>query len=223
MTKLEAVSFQNNFLSDFPDFGDATATVRFLYINDNKITFIDKHRLERFAKLRLLNLTGNRLFSIPDFTKLPFKGPIKISLMSNMISKLDPNVLQVYNVSDTLTIDLDKNPIHCDCRIQHVAMFPVTQSSNWTKTIHNLSCMTPANLKGMAVFGIELQRMICAGWCHYACYFYVYRTASLQHVSSELTFLLNVVTIDQSTDSCLSIRSTWKFYNSLMAVEVHYK
>ncbi|CAF1412107.1 unnamed protein product [Adineta ricciae] len=85
-----------------------------LHLRDNQIEFIDSNTFQH-TNLQFLDLRNNSLKSFPLLTKLNETLQI-LSLRRNQICTIDTSALNFYR--NLLTLELDQNPLHCDCRME---------------------------------------------------------------------------------------------------------
>ncbi|UJR23394.1 hypothetical protein I4U23_026402 [Adineta vaga] len=85
-----------------------------LHLRDNQIEVIDSNTFQH-TRLQSLDLRNNSLKIFPLLTKLNETLQI-LSLRRNQLCTIEMNSLNFY--SNLLTLELDQNPLHCDCRME---------------------------------------------------------------------------------------------------------
>ena len=82
---LNTVSIQDTDLAEFPDFGDAKASLGSLFLARNKITVVDPVLLQAMPKIIQIYLTDNLLTTFPDIRSL-VPGPVTaLNLFGNSL------------------------------------------------------------------------------------------------------------------------------------------
>ncbi|CAF4003224.1 unnamed protein product [Adineta steineri] len=114
--KLKQLNLDGNYLGTKIDkkiFSNLVSLER-LHLRDNQIEFIDYNTFQN-TRLQSLDLRNNSLKTFPLLIKLNETLQI-LSLRRNQLCTIEKHSLNFYH--NLLTLELDQNPLHCDCRME---------------------------------------------------------------------------------------------------------
>ena len=163
MTKLHYLTLWENNLESFPDFGEAAPSLVYIDLRENQICTLNSQYLENLASLADLDLSQNQFTSIADFTTLPCPSCVAVSLMYNLITSVELITVLSYKFKNLPLINIGKNPIICDCKMQWMEISLATGLMNWTDNLLNLKCAQPSNIKNVQVSELAFTSFECDG------------------------------------------------------------
>jgi hypothetical protein len=119
--------------------------------------------LKNIPKLSKLNLTDNAITFIPAYAFTGIRFIDLIDLSNNQISAIEDNAFPADFVwcDDTACIQLDNNPLNCDCNLASFRSFAEKikgDRSDW-------KCAKPNNVAGKSLMSLKIDQFCCNSTC----------------------------------------------------------
>ena len=130
----------------------------YLSLSRNQISIISEHDATFFHNLTYLDLSSNHLTSIDN---LQYLTNLKILyLNNNQIGTIPKSFLSKSKLSYLRKIKLNQNPLVCDCNIEPLAKWLLTDKvvylQYYKKDDRNYCCVLPDSKRGLSITEIDL-------------------------------------------------------------------
>ena len=155
---LQALTLASNKIKsiDKMRLNDTIPNIVNLDFRSNLIQTVLKASFEFLSKLRVLDLSGNQMYSVDGIMNLPVMETLTwLSVSDNFITEIPSNFVQRLNIS-LRTLDISGNPFSCKCSIEPFRKWILSDTSIFLNPNHLYKCKTPTELAGMSVTEIHL-------------------------------------------------------------------
>ncbi|XP_078389838.1 uncharacterized protein LOC144671696 [Cetorhinus maximus] len=182
---IEKLDLSSNSLTTIPNFGNLRNLTK-LILDDNKISALPEGVFDDLATLEELSIKGNAIQVIPEHIFDPLENLRYLTLSANKIERIPNNSLinlrslTTLDVSNNelrtvpqdfiersalLCLNLDNNPWHCDCDIQHLTEWMKLKENEMhcdegTINVTGAICSSPATMRRLPLIQLPLLE-----WC----------------------------------------------------------
>ncbi|XP_054727146.1 protein toll-like [Anastrepha obliqua] len=139
-----------------------------LNLRNNSIKYLHKDWRAQLLALRKLDLSYNKIHAFADHDlRFISRNGLEVNLTHNLIEQIDFKTIKnfiLFNDAKAILIDLNSNPIYCDCVLFRFLKFMFGDSKKLTKIkiiANNLKCVGPSTLKGKGVMDLSLTELFC--------------------------------------------------------------
>ncbi|KRX88469.1 Carboxypeptidase N subunit 2 [Trichinella pseudospiralis] len=182
-SRLEQINLCNNGFQQFQSsmLVSSQKTISKLSLCGNQLRFVDDQMTKDMYKLNLLDLSDNRIETLPIHLPSQFSNLVLLNLSGNAISTLHPEhmhslkKLKVLDISRCkltqlpgymldLTNSFDQiylhdNPWSCRCEVGPLKKF--LQKNKHKHSLRQVQCITPKDMQGLSVISIDEQNSNC--------------------------------------------------------------
>ncbi|KRY59485.1 Carboxypeptidase N subunit 2 [Trichinella britovi] len=182
-SRLEHINLCNNGFRQFQSsmLVSSRKTISKLNLCGNQLRFVDDQMTKEMYKLNLLDLSDNRIETLPIHLPSQFSNLLLLNLSGNAISTLHPEhmrtlkKLKILDISRCkltqlpgylldLTYSFDQiylhdNPWNCRCEVGPLKKF--LQKNKHKHSLRQVQCITPKDMQGLSVISIDEQHSDC--------------------------------------------------------------
>ncbi|KRX20764.1 Carboxypeptidase N subunit 2 [Trichinella nelsoni] len=182
-SRLEHINLCNNGFRQFQSsmLVSSRKTISKLNLCGNQLRFVDDQMTKEMYKLNLLDLSDNRIETLPIHLPSQFSNLLLLNLSGNAISTLHPEhmrtlkKLKILDISRCkltqlpgylldLTYSFDQiylhdNPWSCRCEVGPLKKF--LQKNKHKHSLRQVQCITPKDMQGLSVISIDEQHSDC--------------------------------------------------------------
>lgn len=132
-------------------------------LRNNSINMIFNDWMYNNPNLKELDLSYNNFTSL-DQSELQFANEIKVNLEDNQISEINFHDVNTIQFTNTVHIQLDRNPLTCDCNLYDFVKYVNSAASNEKKlriNTTNLYCNDLNDVGDTNISDLELRDLVC--------------------------------------------------------------
>ncbi|KXJ79871.1 hypothetical protein RP20_CCG027669 [Aedes albopictus] len=135
--------------------------LRILNLKNNSISTAFQEWYTNNLKLQTLDLSFNRIRLLSG-TQLQFQSNITVNLSYNKITHIFLLHDLVVQPSQTINVDLNNNPLNCNCNILKFVQLVQSKSKNGLQfTTDHLHCAEPSNLRDISIDHLQTKDLLC--------------------------------------------------------------
>ena len=152
---LQALTLASNKIKsiDKMRLNDTIPNIVHLDFRSNLIQTVLKASFEFLSKLRVLDLSGNQIYSVDGIMNLLVIETLHVS--DNFITEIPSKFVQRLNIT-LRVLDISGNPFSCKCSIEPFRKWILSDTSVFLNPNHLYKCKTPTELAGTSVAEIHL-------------------------------------------------------------------